>query len=314
MAIVELYSKRKERERNGTPDVYSYDEFSENFRVQLTMMMQELMGGVQASRTEKGPVEFYSAIVQILKKEYGVTRLCSKTYYSDPFDDFYQFILWETNVEKCLDAIELTYRIGNAVARKPDYRPAHRYDAEGHVDSCIEELNTRFKEAGYGYEFINDEIFRVDSGFLHSEIVKPAIHFLNIEGFESARNEFFGAFEHYRHQRYDESLVDAGKSFESTFKIICKLNDWTYGPRDTSNKLIQILIDKGFMPAYNQAHLSAIQSVLTSGIPTLRNTLGGHGDGPEIVEVPAEVVAYGLHLTASAIVMLASLQAKRAPL
>lgn len=311
MAIVDLYSKRKERERNGFSDVYSYDTFSPSFRVQLSMMIEDLLGDTYSLRNDNLPFAIYGAIVQTLKKEYGVRHLSSRVHHNEGFEELHFFLANEPDVEKCLDAIELCYQMGNRHARDQAYRAVHRWDSNNHVDSCIEELNIRFKEAGCGYAFVDNEIIRIDSEFLHSETVKPAIHFLNFEGFEAARNEFFEAYEHYRHQRYKEALVGAAKSFESTFKIICTLNGWTYSQRDTSNKLIQILIDKDFMPAYNQAHLSAIQTALTSGIPTLRNNLGGHGDGPDIVDVPAEVVAYGLHLTASAIVMLAGLQAKR---
>ena len=104
--------------------------------------------------------------------------------------------------------------------------------------------------------------------------------------------------------------VAAAKSFESTMKIICNANEWSYGKTDTANKLITILTENGFIPSYHQSHLASIHSNLSSGIPTLRNQIASHGS-PEIIEVPPEVVAYGLHLTASAIVLLGSLQAKR---
>ena len=311
MAIFDLYSKRRDRELNGVRDVYSYDAFSANFRVQLSMMIKDLLGDERAIRNAHAPQTMYDYAVGILKKEYGVKWLSENSAYQDTFKELHQFIEDEPDVEKCLDAVELSYRLGNHYARDTGYRGSYDPDASTKVDDCIKELNARFKEAGYGYEFIGGDIIRIDSGLLHAETVIPAIHFLNYAGFDAARNEFLGAHEHYRHERYKEALVDAGKSLESTIKIICTANDWPYGPRDTANKLIQILIEKGFIPSLHQSHLSAIQSVLTSGIPTLRNNLGGHGAGPEVVEVSAEIVAYGLHLTASAIVMLAGLQAKR---
>lgn len=64
------------------------------------------------------------------------------------------------------------------------------------------------------------------------------------------------------------------------------------------------------MPAYNEAQLQALVNVLTSGIPTLRNKNGGHGQGETVRTVEPEIVAYGLHLTAAAIVMLAGLESK----
>lgn len=313
MAIFDLFSKRMARERGDVIDVYTYDNFSENFRVQLSMVVKDLLGDDRVLQREITPKEVYAAISGILRREYGVQTLIKGRFHEDHYFEIHEFILREPNVERVLDTVELCFLFGNTHARKQPYSTLHRYDADRHVDACIDEVNGRFKAVGYGYEFVveSESIIRIDSEFLHAEAVKPAIHFMSFPGFEAARNEFFGAYEHYRHKHYKEALVDAGKSFESTCKVICKANEWEYTPRDTANKLIQILIDKGFMPAYNQAHLSALQSVLSSGIPTLRNNLGGHGDGPEIVEVSPEIVAYGLHLTASSIAMLAALQAKR---
>ncbi|OIN44571.1 hypothetical protein BLL37_00095 [Pseudomonas azotoformans] len=313
MPIINLFSKRMAEERDGATDVYTYDRFSDNFRVQLSLMIQEILGDVHVAYRETIPRDVYASIVTILRKEYGVEYLVSSVYCDTPFEELHRFLRKEPNVERILDAVELGYRLGHRYARKQNYSAAHRYDAESHVDACIEELNGRFKEAGYGYEFVveSESVIRIDSEFVHAEVVKPAIHFLSYPGFEAARSEFFGAYEHYRHERYKEALVDAGKAFESTCKIICKANDWPYAQRDTANKLILILIENGLMPSYNQTFLTSLQSVLASGIPTLRNNLGGHGDGHEILEVSPEIVAYGLHLTASAIMMLAALQEKR---
>ncbi|WP_440089050.1 STM4504/CBY_0614 family protein [Pseudomonas fragariae (ex Marin et al. 2024)] len=212
-------------------------------------------------------------------------------------------------MERCLDAIELCYLVGDSLARSTSY--INRSNPSGFVDDCFVELNERFKEAGLGYELIDGKNVRVDSQLLHSEIVKPAIGFLNAEGFEGARDEFMGAYEHYRHGNHEEALVDALKSFESTMKIILVDNQKVYGASDTASRLILACREAGLMPAYNEAQLSALVNVLTSGIPTLRNRNGGHGQGEVVRTVEPEIVAYGLHLTASAIVMLASLELKR---
>ncbi|KPB55834.1 hypothetical protein NLO74_09285 [Pseudomonas tremae] len=310
MAIIDLYSKRQDRERNGLNDVYTYDEFSSKFRIQLSMMIEELLGGIEDVYRGGKPRDAYEGLVKILRKEYGLSHLVStaRSFTPDYFSEIHDFLSVEVDVGKVLDAVEVAYKLGNRFARHSSYRLAQRDDSDDHVDACIEELNGRFKEAGYGYAFVEDNILRVDSEFLHSEVVKPAIHFLNFEGFKAARNEFLGGYGHYRHQRYKEALADAGKSFESTMKIICGLNGWTFKPTDGANKLIQVLVDKEFLPSIHQAHLSGIHTVLSAGIPTLRNKWGSHGDGDTISEVHPDVVAYGLHLTASAIVFLGSLQ------
>lgn len=310
MAMIDLYSKRRSRELHGVPDVYTYDSFSDNFRVQLSMLVDDLLGDSDAYERTRGANEAYESIVALLKKEYGVRSLTTRRIAS-AYMELHFFIEQEPTVDKCLDAIELSYRMGDLVARKPEYYPRFKADAHDYVDSCITELNARFKEAGYGYELVEMAIMRIDSEFIHNEAVKPAIQLLNIDGFEAARVEFFGAYEHYRHKRYKEALVDAAKCFESTCKVILTANDWAYTPRDGASKLIEILVREEFFPALHRSQLTALQSLLSSGIPTLRNNLGGHGDGPTVVEVPEETVAYGLHLTASAIVFLGSIHRQR---
>jgi len=305
MAIVPLFSKRQKEQRGEVSDVYTYDRLPSTFRVQLSYMIKELLGDINSMGYEG--VAVYDSIVSILKKEYGVLKLAD-VYAQNGYQELHAFILSEPDVEKCLDAVELCYLIGDTKGR--NYVFMRRHDYEEHVDACIAELNGRFKEAGCGYEYTNGELIRIDSQLLHTEAVKPAINFLNAEGFAAPRTEFLGAFAHYRHGRYKEALVDAAKAFESTMKIICTANGWSYAKTDTANKLIVILTDNGFIPSYHQSHLASIQASLSSGIPPLRNQLASHGN-PEIIEVPPEVVAYGLHLTASAIVLLASLHANR---
>ncbi|WP_339499544.1 STM4504/CBY_0614 family protein [Pseudomonas canadensis] len=310
MAMIDLYSKRRSRELHGVPDVYTYDSFSDNFRVQLSMLIDDLLGDSDAYERTRGANEAYNTIVSLLKKEYGVRSL-SVIRYSSAYAELHYFIDNEPTVDKCLDAVELSYRIGDLVARKPQYYPTFKTDAHDYVDSCITELNARFKEAGYGYELVEMALMRIDSEFMHIEAVKPAIQLLNFDGFEAARIEFFGAYEHYRHKRYKEALVDAAKCFESTCKVILTANGWTYTTRDGASKLIEILVRENFLPALHRSQLTSIQSLLSSGIPTLRNNLGGHGDGPTVVEVSQETVAYGLHLTAAAIVFLGSIHQQR---
>jgi hypothetical protein len=55
---------------------------------------------------------------------------------------------------------------------------------------------------------------------------------------------------------------------------------------------------------FHRAHLGAVRSALESAIPTVRNKLGGHGQGAKPREIPAFYATYLLHETASTIVFL----------
>ncbi len=172
-------------------------------------------------------------------------------------------------------------------------------------DKAIEELNIRFKEAGIGYQFEQHELIRVDSQFIHSEVVKPVLQLLGKDpDYQGAFAEFLSAHEHYRHQRYKECLNECLKAFESLMKSIHKKHSWQFNQNDTAKKLINSCLTNGLVPIYLQNQFSSINILLESGVPTIRNKEGGHGQGHEIKEVPEYLTSYALHLTATNLLFL----------
>jgi hypothetical protein len=113
-----------------------------------------------------------------------------------------------------------------------------------------------------------------------------------------------------RSGRAKEALTDSLKALESVMKAICAKRQWSHDSNATAKPLIQVLLDKELIPSFWSQHFSALRATLEAGVPTARNKLSGHGQGAQIQEVPAHLVAYVLHQTASAIVFLA--EAERA--
>ena len=83
------------------------------------------------------------------------------------------------------------------------------------------------------------------------------------------------------------------------------MRGWNYQEGDTINRLINIIFEKKLIPNFMQSHYSALRCTLEAGIPTLRNKLGGHGQGTQEVPVPEYIATYALHLTTSNILFLA---------
>ena len=181
----------------------------------------------------------------------------------------------------------------------------HKYADPDAERSAIRELNSRFKEHGVGYCFANGEIIRIDSQYLHSEAVKPALDLLDRKRYAGAQEEFLRAHKHYRSGESKEAISECLKAFESTMKSICKKRGWRYDEKAGASKLIGICFDNGLVPAYWRSHFDALRSTLESGVPTARNRLSGHGQGEIPTAVPAHIVGYVLHMTAAAIVFLA---------
>jgi hypothetical protein len=321
MAVWELYSKRRKKELGQLAEVFTYDNIPRALRTQVIHMWDEAIGVLYYTGEESGETEkiqdTYMEITQILRREYGVFRL-SNSNSVDPWnrgdarDDLVNWFLSEQDNERVLDTIELTFKIIDAYCGDGTY--LWNRDNRKIADLAVEELNTRFKEHGLGYQFTERKIVRVDSQLIHTEAVIPALAVLRGKHFAGAQEEFLSAFEHYRHGKKEETLVDACKSFESAMKAICDKRGWAYDQnRATASDLVNICLTQGLIPSFWQGHFSALRTVLQSGIPTARNRQAGHGSGTVArPEPPDELVSYVLHMTASTILFLSESE-KRLP-
>lgn len=297
MSIFELFSKRQKKLRGEVPDVYEYDKIPNKLRVQVIHIVRDVVGLENSSIYANKVYEF---VHKTLCKEYGRFFLISE--YENVSNDIFNFFLQEKSYEHSLDVIETFFRIIDHYVRE---NPNYFYSSKQNPDEAINELNTRFKEAGVGYQFEQGELIRVDSQFIHSEVVKPVLQLLGKDKeYQGSFAEFLTAHEHYRHRRYKECLNDSLKAFESLIKAIHKKNSWQFNQNDTSKKLINSCLTNGLIPLYLQNQFSSINTLLESGIPTIRNKEGGHGQGYEIKEVPEYLASYALHLTATNLLFL----------
>jgi len=300
MAIFDLFSKRQKRLRGEVPDIYSYDNIPQTLRVQIVHIIRDAIGtdsfGNDASKA-------YEFIKETLCREYGLFQL-GDGYRESNQEQVFNFLLLTIATEKIIDVVELAFKYIDQII-KPHYQQyMNRAAYKIKPDDAILELNERFKENGIGYSFDGGEIIRVDSTYIHTEITKPTIALLWSNKFKGANEEYLKAHEHYRHGRNKECLTECLKAFESTMKIICKEKGWAYNQTDTAKKLIQVCFQNGLVPTFTQNQFTSLQSLMESGIPTLRNKLGGHGQGQTLQNVDDEMTRYGLNLTGTNIIFL----------
>lgn len=306
MAIFNIFSKRQKKLRGETPDVFQYEDIPHHFRVQVVHIVKDVFGISDAYGTDY-PETAFEIIHDALCREYGLFKL--KEYSNSNFEGVYNYFLETKNNEEALDVIELSFRVVDTHVRSERYQ--YNTKTKITVTDAIQELNERFKEHGIGYQFESGELIRIDSQFLHSAVVKPVLKILRDEKiYKGANEEFLKAHEHYRHKRYKECLNDCLKSFESVMKSICNKHKWTYSQNDTSKKLISICFSNNLIPTYMQTQFSSFRSLLESGTPTIRNKLGGHGQGASTVTVDSTIASYALHLTASNILFLTESELK----
>jgi hypothetical protein len=294
-----------QREAAKDGDVYQYEQVPQPLRVQVFNIALEQLGDEMDCYKRVTVKSVYTQIVHKLCDEYGLHTLQGKAYATtrDVFRELTTFLNSEQHPDRFLDAVQLiAYFIETCASH---YRYRGRSNTELDAKGAVEQINRRMRENGFGFQYIDGSILRVDSEYLHSEAVLPSLRLLNSSEFAGPQSEFMNAHEHFRHGRNKEAMNDALKAFESTMKAICSKRGWPFDAnKATAAPLVSLCLEKGLVPEYMQSKFSALRSLLADGIPTVRNRNSAHGQGVDIKDVPDHIAAYCLHMTAAAIVFL----------
>ncbi|HEK1998006.1 TPA: hypothetical protein SMS20_000579 [Proteus mirabilis] len=268
MKIRNTYSKRQKQQRGELPDVYQYDSLSEQLINQICHLITNRMGNCNNyfnirvfGEKDKFPDYIYEEIYRELCFNWGEKNLITiKSEHNQSFQtDIFTRLENEENIEKCLDIIEICFSI--LEERKDEITKKRNINTLiDHNYQLISDLNQLFKEAATGYQFEGNQIVRVDSQLIHSEVVKPTLLILSsTEKYNGVLDEFMSAHEHYRNKKYKETLNDCLKSFESLMKAIHEKRNWAYTPNDTAKKLISSCLANNLIPEYLQNQFSSFR-------------------------------------------------------
>jgi AbiJ N-terminal domain 4 len=287
------------------PEVYQYDKLPVEFRRQVIHIWRSSISA-HSSYLQN---DWWRLMHEYIIRELGVFKL-GQDERASPESQCFSFLLnAETPIDNIIDLLEITFHCVDKHIRKDiqecQIHPAYLDPAiyRQLPDDAINELNHRFREHSIGYQYNNGHIIRVDSGFIHAEVVVPALTLLSSQDFSGAEQEFRVAHKYYREQEYKETIANALKAFESTMKTICNRLGWDYEENDTASKLIEKIVKKELIPKYHQESLHALKRLLES-VSTPRNKEAGHGQGEDVKNVPAYLAGYALHITASNIIFL----------
>ena len=122
--------------------------------------------------------------------------------------------------------------------------------------------------------------------------------------FSKANEEFLSAHKHYRVGSFKDSVTAANRAFESAMKAICDTEGWSYNKGDRAPELVTRVTNNGLFTHDFDRSLSAYVAMLKTGLPSVRNDAGGHGEGIAAAAVTAEIARFALNLTASNILFL----------
>lgn len=305
MALPNLFSRRKRAQERTGPDIYNYEQMPRGARVQFCQIMQDAIGPYAEGNYSTTPgARVYNELVRMMRKEVAVFALPpSGGAYCNPDKEYFDWFLNELDNNRILDGIELACRALEVVVEPTEYR--FREYVRISTEDAIAELNARLLESGYGYQYASGQVVRVDSQFVHAEIVVPALAILADQRFRSAEKEFLAAHAAYRNQDYETCLLECGKAFESVLKVIASERGWPVQPSDPAKKLLDAAYLSGFIDPVLQAEFTALRSLLESSVPAMRNKMAGHGAGQVVRNVPRHFASLQLHQTAAMILFLA---------
>lgn len=304
MKVFNLFSRRLRDEHGEVPDTYQYVEMPDTLRVQFVHIMDDGLGNEQDYHDPYGYGDtkgLYDNLVSVLRREYGVFHLLGDRWKSDNSRlELINFFLNERSMEKLLDVVELVCRAFEKVTNE---WPGKFSDQ---AEPLIAEVNHRFRESALGYQYISGSVVRVDSDFSHAEIVKPALTLLRDRKLKTVEKEFLAAHQHYRSGEYQDCLVDCGCSIESMMKIILEEMKVKGSENMNANALAKAIFDNIEVPNSLEAQFNSLRSLITNGVPTLRNKLGAHGHGNAPKNVTEGIASYSINLTASTLLLLES--------
>jgi hypothetical protein len=301
MPILDVFSRREKLERGEYPDVYQYETLPDSFRVQAWHIICDALGSGRSFQWQINVDSIHTFVSDFLKREYGLRQL-SKRDVGDAAA-VSEFFFAATDRRRVLDVIDLYFQSIVTYVAGSDYQST-TVDRRLSPDEAVADLNRRFKENGIGYQFESGKLIRLDSAYLHAEAVKPALGVLSDPRFKGANEEFLAAHEHYREGRNEECLVECCKAFESTMKTICTEHQWPFNATDTAKTLIATCLANGLIPSYLDNQMTSLRTLFESGIPTVRNKVGGHGQGAVPRVVPEFLARYVLNQTATTILFL----------
>jgi hypothetical protein len=153
-------------------------------------------------------------------------------------------------------------------------------------------INAAFAVEQCSWLIADARVFRIDRNFVATEIVQPAFEYLRADKYRGALDELATATSELTSKDYKSAIQAAAKSFESVVKAILRIN------AGSANQLILQLRENSFFSDLPDEIAAALPESVFSALPFLRNRLAAHGQGSQIVEVPARYAELAVHLAA----------------
>ncbi len=296
-----LYSRRHKKENNLFPDVFTYDPMPEKLKITLYKVFNNAIE--QCAKLESYPNNhvnhFYEFIHDAICEEHSFHYL--ENDYASYQSRVLAFFNSNNDILINLDILNLVLKIIHETSKKYNGAKLIEY---------IHIINQRMLEHGFGYQYEDGLLIRIDTKHTHAEIIKPALSLLRDKRFQNADEEFRQAFDAYKAGNHEEAIRVANNSFETTMKIICALHKYGLPAKHTATALIEHLRVNDFVPGFQTEVFKGLAKCMES-VSTVRNNVAGHGQGHEKRVIEESMVSYVLNMTASTIKMLVEINSTK---
>jgi len=159
----------------------------------------------------------------------------------------------------------------------PCMEPAER-------EAFRQKLNQIFELHDCPWRLSDGEFFKLDGDFVGARVASAAHDILAANRFAGAIEEYAKARQYLGSGEVREAIYFAGHSFESVMKVLTELE------HANADKLIKELLARGYFDDLPESVRAGFTDQVLKALPFLRNKLGGHGQGAEVVSIPP---AYG---------------------
>ncbi|HUC06785.1 MAG TPA: hypothetical protein VMR96_01750, partial [Solirubrobacterales bacterium] len=157
----------------------------------------------------------------------------------------------------------------------------------------VSELNNVLVEEDVSWRMLGGEMVLLDADFARDELAAKANGALQAAGFEGAIRELRRAREHLVDGDERAAIHSAGSSFEGVLMALLGRDE------GTAKRLLQELTRGGYFDGLpTKLRERFVQSVMQA-LPWMRNSLGGHGQGAEAVEIPRAYAELATDLAAA---------------
>lgn len=150
-------------------------------------------------------------------------------------------------------------------------------------------VNEIFREEECPWRFSEGAFFKVDSEFMAALLATTSDQ-LRAGSFQGAHDELREARQDLQAGDHKDAILKAGKSMESALKTILGRSD------GNASDLLAAFQASGYLDDLPEELRGMMTKAVLMALPTLRNKLGGHGQGAVVVAVSRPYAELAVHL------------------